>query len=190
MAKTWYRFYNSNLWVLFDEKSSRCLKMLERGSWHSVRYTGDSDIDSGLIESSYHPGPCFTTRQSFIWLHNAFDPLRTEPKVYFCHQDLLKPHNIGTHLKGTETKFLVVPLFLKSFHLWVSCITFWNFLKIPSVFIGLIEGNKRLPTWSLQIEHDYRFINDFVYVIEKIQAYSLWTETRVSQGMMLYLAEI
>jgi hypothetical protein len=48
--------------------------------------------------------------------------LRTE--VYFCHQNqnaknignvtlttLLKPHNIGTHLKGTETSFQVVSLF-------------------------------------------------------------------------------
>jgi hypothetical protein len=50
----------------------------------------------------------------------------------------LKPHNIGTHLKGIETSFQVVPLFLKSFHFWVSYITFWNFLKIPSVFKGLI----------------------------------------------------
>jgi hypothetical protein len=73
------------------------------------------------------------------------NPLRTE--VYFCHQNqntknignfttLLKPHNIGTHLKGIETSFHVVPLFLKSFHFWVSYITFWNFLKIPSVFKG------------------------------------------------------
>jgi hypothetical protein len=29
---------------------------------------------------------------------------------------LLQPHNIGTHLKGIETSFQVVPLFLKSFH--------------------------------------------------------------------------
>jgi hypothetical protein len=67
-------------------------------------------------------------------------PLGTE--VYFCHQNqnaknlgnfttLLKHHNIGTHLKGIETSFQVVPLFFKSFNFWVSCITFWNFLKIP-----------------------------------------------------------
>jgi hypothetical protein len=37
---------------------------------------------------------------------------------------LLKPHNIGTHLKGIETGFQVVPLFLKPFHFWVSYITF------------------------------------------------------------------
>jgi hypothetical protein len=42
----------------------------------------------------------------------------------------LKPHNIGTHLKGIETSFQVVPLFLKSFHFWVSYITFCEiFLK-------------------------------------------------------------
>jgi hypothetical protein len=74
-------------------------------------------------------------------------PLRTE--VYFCHQNqnekyigdfttLLKPHNIGTHLKGIETSFQVVALFLKSFHFWASYITFFYFLKIPSVFEGLI----------------------------------------------------
>jgi hypothetical protein len=51
---------------------------------------------------------------------------------------LLKPHNIGTHLKGIEMSFQVVPLFLKSFHFWASHITFGNFLKIPSVFKGLI----------------------------------------------------
>jgi hypothetical protein len=49
----------------------------------------------------------------------------------------LKPHNIGTHLKGIETSFQVVTLFLKSFHFWVSYITFWNFLKRPSDFIKL-----------------------------------------------------
>jgi hypothetical protein len=63
-------------------------------------------------------------------------------EVYFCHQNqtaknignftiLLKPHNIGTHLKGIETSFQVVgplPLFLKSFHFWVS---------LPSVSKGL-----------------------------------------------------
>jgi hypothetical protein len=36
----------------------------------------------------------------------------------------LKPHNIGTHLEGIETGFQVVPLFWKSFHFWVSYITF------------------------------------------------------------------
>jgi hypothetical protein len=56
-------------------------------------------------------------------------------EVYICHQNrnaknignfmtLLKAHNIGTHLKGIETSFHVVPLFLKSFNLWVSYITF------------------------------------------------------------------
>jgi hypothetical protein len=63
--------------------------------------------------------------------------------------------NIGTHWKGIETSFQVVPLFLKSFHFetsfqvvpfnyfmkffhfWVSYITFRNFLKIPSVIKGL-----------------------------------------------------
>jgi hypothetical protein len=51
---------------------------------------------------------------------------------------LLKPHNIGTHFKGIETSFQVVPLFVKFFHFWVSYITFLNFLKIPSVFKGLM----------------------------------------------------
>jgi hypothetical protein len=49
-----------------------------------------------------------------------FIPLKTE--VYFCHQNQnaknignfttpLKPHNIGTHLKGIGTSFQVVLLF-------------------------------------------------------------------------------
>jgi hypothetical protein len=44
----------------------------------------------------------------------------------------LKPHNIviGTHLKGIETSFQVVLLFLISFYFWVSYITLWNFQKI------------------------------------------------------------
>jgi hypothetical protein len=46
---------------------------------------------------------------------------------------LLKPHNIGSHLKGIETSFQVVPLSLKSFHFWVGYITFWNVLKIPGL---------------------------------------------------------
>jgi hypothetical protein len=53
---------------------------------------------------------------------------------------LLKPHNIGTHLKGIETSFQVVTLFLKSSHFWVSCITFGNFLKTPPVFRGLCHN--------------------------------------------------
>jgi hypothetical protein len=55
---------------------------------------------------------------------------------------LLKPHNIGTHLKGIETSFQVEPFFLKSFHFWVSYITFWNFLKITLVFKGLKAVSK------------------------------------------------
>jgi hypothetical protein len=63
---------------------------------------------------------------------DLINPSRTE--VYYCHQNqnaknignftLLKPHNIGTHLQGIETSFQVVPLFLKSYHFWVSYITF------------------------------------------------------------------
>jgi hypothetical protein len=69
----------------------------------------------------------------YYHLQGVFTTLRTE--VYFCHQNqnaknignfttLLKPHNIGTHLKDTETSFQVVPLFFKFFHFWVSNITF------------------------------------------------------------------
>jgi hypothetical protein len=43
---------------------------------------------------------------------------------------LLKPHNIGTHLKGIEISFQVVPLFFKSFHFRVSYIT-GRFKKCP-----------------------------------------------------------
>jgi hypothetical protein len=62
-------------------------------------------------------------------------------EVYFCHQyqnakdignftTLLKPHNIGTHLKGWNMLsggtiiFEILPLF-------GGYITFFNFLKIP-----------------------------------------------------------
>jgi hypothetical protein len=63
--------------------------------------------------------------------NEGITPLRTE--VYICHQNaknignfmtLLKPHNIGTHLKGIETSFQVVPLFFEILHFWVSYITF------------------------------------------------------------------
>jgi hypothetical protein len=74
---------------------------------------------------------------------NFSNPLRME--VYFCYQNPnaknignftipLKPHNIGTHLKGIETSCQMVLLFLKSFHGRASSITFWNFPKIPSAF--------------------------------------------------------
>jgi hypothetical protein len=64
--------------------------------------------------------------------------IRMQTNIGNC-TTLLKPRNIGTHLKGIEISFQVVPLFLKSFHCWVSYITFWNFLKIPSAFKGLIH---------------------------------------------------
>jgi hypothetical protein len=75
-------------------------------------------------------------------------------EVYFCHQNqnatnignfttLLKPHNIGTHLKGIETSFQVV--FFKSFHFWASYITLGNFIKIPSVFKGLTTPSVAAP---------------------------------------------
>jgi hypothetical protein len=61
-------------------------------------------------------------------------------KVYFCHQNqngknignlttLLKPRNIGIHLKGIETSFQVVPLFFKSYHFRLSCIIFSKYLR-------------------------------------------------------------
>jgi hypothetical protein len=69
----------------------------------------------------------------FTFVTKNGNPLRME--VCFCRQNhnaknignfmtILKPHNIGTHLKGIETSFQMVPLFLKSFHFWASCITF------------------------------------------------------------------
>jgi hypothetical protein len=61
-----------------------------------------------------------------IWQNNGVTIFSS-----ICHQNLnaknignfttlLKPHKIGTHLKGIETSFQVVPLYLKSFHVWVS----------------------------------------------------------------------
>jgi hypothetical protein len=61
--------------------------------------------------------------------------LTLEGRRYFYHQNqnaknignfttLLKPRNIGTHLKRIETSFQVVPLFMECFYFWVSYITF------------------------------------------------------------------
>jgi hypothetical protein len=86
-------------------------------SWKSQRYK----VTKFLLQIPKSFG-CFASN-----LH--FNPLRTE--VYFCHQNQnaknignittpLKPHNVGTHLKGIETSFHVVPLFLKCFHFSVS----------------------------------------------------------------------
>jgi hypothetical protein len=93
------------------------------------------------------------TNHLFWFILLIINPLRAE--VYICHQNqnakyignfatLLKPHNIGTHLNGIETSFQVVPLFLKSIKFWVSYFTFWNFLKIPSLFKGLTLS---VPYW-------------------------------------------
>jgi hypothetical protein len=110
------------------------------------------------------PSHLILYNQDKLRLWWAINPLRTE--VYFCHQNqnaknicnfmtLLKPHNIGTHLKGIESSFQVVPLFFKSFHFWASYITFRNFLKIPSVFKGLIGSGKKpsrhLSFWETNI---------------------------------------
>jgi hypothetical protein len=67
---------------------------------------------------------------------------------------LLKPHNIGTHLKGIETSFQVVPLFFKSFHFCVSYITLCNFLKIPSVKCVTKGGTQKL-TPKIKVDETY-----------------------------------
>jgi hypothetical protein len=46
----------------------------------------------------------------------------------------LKPHNIGTHLKGIESSFEVIPLFLEYFNFWV----FYHVLKLSQNTFGLI----------------------------------------------------
>jgi hypothetical protein len=66
----------------------------------------------------------------------------SKAKGVFC----LKPYNIGTHLKGIETSFQVVPLFLDSFHFWAS---YPPFIKIPSVFKGLTEFVKNRENKTL-----------------------------------------
>jgi hypothetical protein len=113
-------------------KFSRCQSKKSNQNWVcSTRYqTWDRRENSHTISDS--PGWFQQFHQHWV------NPPMTE--VYFCHQNignfttLLKPHNIGTHFKGIETSFQVVPLFLKSIHLWVSNITFWNFLKIPGIW--------------------------------------------------------
>jgi hypothetical protein len=65
----------------------------------------------------------------------TLNPLTT--KVYICHQNqnaknignlttLLKPRNIGTHLKGIETSFQVVPL-IEILPLLAELYHFWKF---------------------------------------------------------------
>jgi hypothetical protein len=54
--------------------------------------------------------------------------------------------NIGSCLKGLRISFHVLPLFSKSFHFWVSFITFCNFLEmgLPSLKgLKQYEGIKR-----------------------------------------------
>jgi hypothetical protein len=74
-----------------------------------------------LRKSSCSPLADNIGRFEIYHLRNCTSPLRTE--VYICHQNqnaknignfttLLKPHNIGTHLKGIGTSFQVVSLFL------------------------------------------------------------------------------
>jgi hypothetical protein len=106
---------------------------------------------AALVQIMMSPiGPC--------WIN----PSRTE--VYLSHQNqnaknignfttLLKPYNIGTHLKGIETSFQVVPLFLKSIHFWVSCITLCNFFKIPSVCKGFGSGALCAPILPTQLTY-------------------------------------
>jgi hypothetical protein len=55
--------------------------------------------------------------------------------------------HITALLKGIDTSFQVVPLLFKSFHFWVSYITFWNFLKIPSVFKGTMKDDGQDTFW-------------------------------------------
>jgi hypothetical protein len=106
------------------------------------------------------------------------NPLRTE--VYFCHQNqnaknigkfttLLKPHNIGTHLKGIETSFQVVPLFLKSFLFWASYI--YNFLifslfEIFSKYLRSLNGVNNVKIIKLFFLEYFQWRKNFtVYII-------------------------
>jgi hypothetical protein len=63
-----------------------------------------------------------------------------------------KPHNIGTHLKGIETSFQMVRLLLKSFHLWMSYITFCNFLKISPVLKWLMTCDQIQPIAIMRLK--------------------------------------
>jgi hypothetical protein len=114
--------------------------------WYVIEFDKTCTSSRTLSGKKKSMGPVILFTIFGICLVPPFNPLRTG--VYFFHQNenaknignlftLLKSHNIGTHLKGIETTFQVVPLFLKSFHFRASYITFWNFLKIPSVFKGL-----------------------------------------------------
>jgi hypothetical protein len=81
---------------------------------------------------------------------------------------LLKPHNTGTHLKGIETSFQVVPWFVKSIHFWVSCITFSNISQNTfSLWVKLIWGGMAKFVQH-QLKHWENFIlnkANFLYAI-------------------------
>jgi hypothetical protein len=77
------------------------------------------------IEGVPEPTIEWKCNKKIIKVRIIINPLRAE--VYFCHQNQnaknigyfttpLKPHHIGTHSKGIETSFQMVPLFFKSFH--------------------------------------------------------------------------
>jgi hypothetical protein len=75
-------------------------------------------------------------------------------------------------LKGIETSFQVVPLFLKSFHFWASCITFWNFLKIPS---GLsLRGNQRRIFSTIAVRNSLLQTSLIMYCTCGVHAYGGW----------------
>jgi hypothetical protein len=51
---------------------------------------------------------------AYLW-HTFLTKIRM-PKNIGNFMTLLRPHNIGTHLKGIETSIQVVPLFFKYFY--------------------------------------------------------------------------
>jgi hypothetical protein len=75
----------------------------------------------------------------------CLNPLRTE--VYFCHQNqnakilvILRLYwNIGTHLKGIETSFQVVPLFLLIWKVLRQAFRWYHYFWNPSTFGWVIS---------------------------------------------------
>jgi hypothetical protein len=90
-------------------------------------------------------------------------PLNPSRMEVFCHQNQnaknignfttrLKPHNIGTHLKGIETSFQLVPLFLKSFHFWEFYLVYGAnnvlVLALNSIFKKKYDMISDLTLWT------------------------------------------
>jgi hypothetical protein len=97
--------------------------------------------------------------------------------------------------RGIETCSQIVPLFFKSFHFWVSYVTFWNFLKIPSVFrvkpcLSSTE-NEMIPAKQISTEViiSCMFMTIFVMIYKRSWSNSVidWNQNRSEYDIIFLL---